>query len=575
MELKHRALKTRLTKSVLLLFAVATAACTSTNTTPSTQVASTTSKTTLHVDNPLPRPKLVVGIVVDQMRYDYLFRYWNKYGSGGFKRLVAEGFNFKNAQYNYVPTYTGPGHASIYTGTTPAVHGIIGNDWYSREKGATIYCAEDKTVRTVGSENKGVGEMSPANMLTTTITDELRLATNKGSKVIGLSLKDRGAILPAGHMANGAYWFDGTSGNWVTSTFYMQSLPAWVQEFNNQKHPDRHLSKPWETLLPIAQYTESTADDTPYENKLSSEAKPVFPHDLPSLRGKDYELIKTVPAGNTFTADFAYAAIEGEKLGQGEHTDFLAMSFSTPDYVGHGFGPNSIEVQDTYLRLDQDIEKFLAYLDEKVGMENVLIFLTADHGAAHVPAFMRDNRVPAGVADVGAMVKELEGYLTKEYGEGKWIERSINLQLYLNHQLIKDKKYNLQEMQAKAADYLMRFEGVAKTVTAHDVFRSDWLSGTMSKIDKGLSRKRSGDVVIVLEPAWFSGSGGIESKGTTHGSHGSHDTHIPMLYYGWQVKPGESSAEVHIEDIAPTLASWLYIMEPNGATGKPLQELMK
>ncbi|QCR24198.1 alkaline phosphatase PafA [Pontibacter sp. SGAir0037] len=573
MEPQKRILSNNFIKSILIGVIATFASCTgSANTASSSGPVAENSSSQLKKESPLARPKLVVGIVVDQMRYDYLFRYWDKYGSGGFRRLVAEGYNFKNAHYNYVPTYTGPGHASVYTGTTPAVNGIVGNNWYNRELKASVYCTDDATVQTVGSTNQEVGKMSPANLLTTTITDQLRLATNKQSKVIGVALKDRGAILPAGHMANGAYWFDGKSGNWVTSTFYMPSLPGWVEEFNNQKYPDQHLSQPWNTLLPIDQYTESTADNTPYESAFRGEDQPVFPHNLPSLRGKDYELLRSVPAGNTFTFDFGRAAIEGEKLGQNGQTDFLALSLSSPDYVGHAFGPNSVEVEDVYLRLDQELEKFLTYLDETIGTENVLVFLTADHGAAHVPAFLTDNKVPAGVFNARELTKSLEEYLTKEYGQGKWVEYTINMQVYLNHNLIREKKLNLREMQEKVANYVLQFKGVSKAVVAADVHSSDWTDGTMGKVSRGHNLKRSGDVIVLLEPAWFDGAG---TKGTTHGSYGSHDTHIPMVYYGWKVKSGESSTEVHVEDIAPTIASWLYIMEPNGATGKPLQELMK
>ncbi|MFD2246924.1 alkaline phosphatase PafA [Pontibacter ruber] len=523
----------------------------------------------------MQRPKLVVGIVVDQMRYDFLFRYWDKYGEGGFKKLVRSGFNFKNAQYSYVPTYTGPGHASVYTGSVPALNGIIGNSWYNRQAGADVYCVEDKTVQTVGSTSTA-GQMSPANLLTSTITDELRIATNMRSKVIGIALKDRGAILPAGHTANGAYWFDSPSGNWITSTFYQNELPNWVQAFNNKKYPDQHLSQVWNTLLPIDQYTESSADDVPWEQPLAGEQKPVFPHNIPAIRKKEYELIRSIPAGNTLTKDFALAALEGEELGKGPFTDFLAVSFSTPDYVGHAFGPNSIEAQDVYLRLDREIEEMLNKFEQHVGKGNVLVFLTADHGAAHVPAFLKDKKVPAGVANSSIMRDSVEKYLNTTYGGGKWIERYTNQQIYLNRKLIEAKKLNRLDVQEKVANYVMRFEGVARAMAAENVQRAGWSEGLMSRIASGYNAQRSGDVLVVLQPGWFEGYGAAkEPKGTTHGSYSNYDTHVPLVWYGWKVKPGESSAEVQVADIAPTIASWLYIQEPNGSVGKPLQELMK
>ncbi|TXK37168.1 alkaline phosphatase family protein [Pontibacter qinzhouensis] len=538
------------------------------------KTGSPTTTQVLSESAPIPRPKLVVGIVVDQMRYDYLYRYWDQYGAGGFKKLVGKGFNFKYAQYSYVPTYTAPGHASIYTGSVPAINGIIGNNWYNRHTGQYVYCVEDKTVKTVGSTSDA-GLMSPRNLFTTTITDELRLATNMGSKVIGLSLKDRGSILPAGHLANGAYWFDSPSGNWITSSYYANELPAWVQQFNDQKLPDKYLNEVWNTLLPIEQYTQSTADDVPWEGRLSGEERPVFPHNIPAIRKKDYELIRSIPAGNSITKDFALAALTAENLGKGNHTDFLAVSFSTPDYVGHTFGPNSIEVQDVYLRLDKDIEEILQYLEQQLGTENILVFLTADHGAAHVPGYMKDLNVPAGVANSSIIADSAEAYLNKTYGAGKWIERYTNQQLYLNHKLIKAKKLNKLELQDAVADYVTRFNAVSRAMAAESIQRSGWGEGMVNRMANGYNAERSGDVLITLRPGWFEGGSSKNPTGTTHGSYSNYDTHVPLVWYGWQVKPGESSAEVMVADIAPTIASWLYIQEPNGTVGRPLQELMK
>ncbi|MBX0334886.1 alkaline phosphatase family protein [Pontibacter sp. HSC-14F20] len=558
---------------IVAVLLVAAQACTTANTANSPSVV-TKEQPSQSVTGVEGRPKLVVGIVVDQMRYDFLYRYWDKYSEGGFKRLVKQGFNFKNNQYSYVPTYTGPGHASVYTGSVPALNGIIGNSWYERATGKSMYCVEDKTVKTVGSTSDA-GLMSPRNLLTTTITDELRLSNNMQSKVVGIALKDRGAILPAGHVANGAYWFDSPSGNWITSTFYANALPSWVQEFNNQKHPDKMLGEVWNTLLPIEQYTESTADDMPWERALPGEESPVFPHNIPALRGKDYELIRSVPAGNTLTTEFAKAALRGENLGKGSHTDFLALSYSTPDYVGHSFGPNSIEVQDIYLRLDREIEELINLLEKEIGKDNILIFLTADHGAAHVPTYMESLKIPAGIATSGIMRDSLEQHLNKTFGKGRWVERYTNQQVYLDHKTIEGKKLKQIDVQEAAANYVMRFEGVARAVSADAIQRVGWSGGLMSRVESGYNAQRSGDVIVVLQPGWFEGYGSGPQKGTTHGSYSNYDTHVPLVWYGWKVKPGESSAETAVADIAPTIASWLYIQEPNGSVGRPLQELMK
>ncbi|ARS36856.1 alkaline phosphatase PafA [Pontibacter actiniarum] len=562
--LKHVAWAKTAAASLLLLGACAGA----------TQNSSSTKTPAAAATNNQPvfqRPKLVVGIVVDQMRYDYLYRYWSKYGNDGFKKLLSEGFSFRNTHYNYVPTYTAPGHASIYTGSVPAINGIIGNSWYDRDQNKVVYCVEDNTVQTVGSSSTA-GQMSPANLKTTTITDELRLATNKGAKVIGVALKDRGSILPAGHLANAAYWFDSPSGNWITSTFYREDLPAWVREFNDKKLADQYLSQPWETLLPIEQYTESTADDVPWEGTLQNEEKPVFPHNIPALRGEEYELIRSIPAGNTITKDFALAALRGEELGKDDITDFLTVSFSSTDYVGHTFGPNSVEAEDVFLRLDREMAELISQIENEVGKGEVLFFLTADHGGAHVPAFLEEMKVPTGLSFSKTVRDSLSGFMTRQYGKGNWVQRYSNQQVYLNHELIAGKKLNLEEVQQQVAAYLQGLNGVMKTVTATALQRTNWEKGMMSRVENGYSAKRSGDVILVLEPAWFEGYG---NTGSTHGSYANYDTHVPLVWYGWNVPQGESSAEAEVSDIAATIAYWLYIQEPNGSVGEPLQVYMK
>jgi predicted AlkP superfamily pyrophosphatase or phosphodiesterase len=543
----------------------------------------------------LDRPKLVVGIVVDQMRYDYLYRYWNKYGNGGFRRLLGEGFSYENGHYNYVPTYTGPGHASIYTGTTPSVHGIVGNNWLVREEGKGTYVTEDKTVQPVGG-TASAGQMSPRHMLTSTITDELRLATNFQSKVIGVCIKDRGSILPAGHAANAAYWYDGSNGAFISSTFYQATLPEWVQKFNQQQLAAQYLSKPWETLLPIGQYTESSADDVPWEGAFKGEAKPVFPHDLPTLSAaptkaiqqnmqaagekapvatpRNLDLIRSTPFGNTLTLDFALEALRAEQMGQRGQTDFLALSFSSTDYVGHQFGPNAIETEDTYLRLDRELERLFKYLDKNVGKKQVLVFLSADHGAAHSPDFLRDKRIPAGSVGPRLMRDSLQRKLVQLHGAGNWVMSYENQQVYLNRPLIEEKKLDLYEMQREVAKLMTGFAGVTRAITAEDLQKSHWESGMLMYLENGYFPKRSGDVMVVLEPGWLESYQYPINKGTTHGSSGNYDTHVPIVFWGWHVKHGESSAPAKITDIAATLARWLHIQEPDGCTGQPLLEVL-
>ena len=526
----------------------------------------------------LARPKLVVGIVVDQMRYDYLYRYWSKFGTGGFRRLLGEGFSFESCHYNYVPTYTGPGHASIYTGATPSVNGIVGNNWFERETGRATYVTEDKTVQGVGSSG-AAGQQSPRHMLTTTITDELRLATNFQSKVIGVCIKDRGSILPAGHAATAAYWYDGGNGSFISSTFYQKTLPDWVVKFNQRGLATKYLSRTWNTLRPIAEYTESSPDNVAWEAAFKGEAAPVFPHNLPAISGvpaaivdKDnlpgpasqtaadgkaasatpkagatpanaatpnLGLLPSTPFGNSITTDMALEAIRAEQLGQRGRTDFLALSYSSPDYVGHQFGPNSIEVEDTYLRLDQELARLFEALDRTVGRGQALVFLTADHGAAHSPDFLRAHRLPAGAVGASIMRDTLQNRLVRRHGAGNWVLSYENQQVYLNRTLASEKKIKLADLAEEVVQVMVQLPGVSRALTAEDIQKSHWESGTLMFLENGYYPKRCGDVLVVLEPGWYEAYS-FPAKGTTHGESWAYDTHVPLLFWGWHVKHGES-----------------------------------
>ncbi len=515
------------------------------------------------------RPKLVVGIIVDQMRQDYLYKFADRYSEGGFKRLVNEGFMMKNGHYNYMPTYTGPGHASVYTGTTPATHGIIGNNWYVRSLKKSIYCAEDSTVTAVGG-TAGNGQISPRNLLSTTITDELRFATNKRSKVVGIAIKDRGASLPAGHLGD-AYWFDNENGEFMTSTYYYEELPQWVKSFNAKKLPERYLSQTWETLYPIETYVQSIDDNNEFESPFIGKDTPTFPYDLAALKENNGGpgMIASTPFGNSFTLDFAYAAIEGEQLGSRGETDFLAVSFSSPDYIGHRFGPASKEVEDNYLRLDLEMEKFLNFLDDKYGKGEYLIFLSADHGVADVTSYMASEKVPSGNYNSRFVASQLKGYTNEKYGEGEWIINTSNEQVFLNHELAKEKGVDLIAMQNDLAAYLLKFEGIKEVFTAHAMRNTEFTRDKPGLLQMGYNQKASGDLLLILEPGWLSGG----SRGTTHGTGYTYDTNVPILFFGWHVKAGSSSRRASITDIAPTLSMLLNIRLPNGATGHPITEI--
>lgn len=515
------------------------------------------------------RPKLVVGLVIDQMRWDYLYRYYSRYGAGGFKRLINEGFSAENTFIPYTPTYTACGHASIYTGSVPAINGIIGNDWYDPQLGRNVYCAEDTSVTSVGSTTMA-GVMSPKNMLTTTITDELRLATNFQGKVIGISLKDRGSILPAGHSANAAYWFDGQTGDWITSTFYMNQLPTWVEDYNKIKLVNKFYEKNWRTLYPIETYTQSTADDKPYEGKARGEQSPVFPHPLKLYAGKNFEMIKSTPYGNTMTLDLAKLAILSEDLGKDNITDFLAVSCSSTDYVGHMYGPNSIEAEDTYLRLDKDLAEFFDYLDSKVGKGNYLFFLSADHGAAHVPGFMAENKLPGGTVDDSPVVKELNTRLEAKFGIKQAVIKSMNNQIYFNHKNIEQAKLDFDAVKAFSIEFLKTQNGFVNAVDLNKVGASTLPEPIKTRITNGYNARRSGDIYFILQPNYFDSS---SKTGTTHGSWNPYDSHIPCVFMGWNVKPGKTNKTHYMTDIAATLAAMLHIQMPSGCVGEPITEL--
>lgn len=516
------------------------------------------------------KPKLVVGIIVDQMRQEYLYRFGDRFGEGGFKRFTEQGFMMTNGHFNYIPTYTGPGHASIYTGATPATHGIIANNWYVRLLNRSIYCAEDSTVTHVGGTPEN-GNISPRNLLATTISDELRFSTAKRSKVVGIAIKDRGASLPAGHTGD-AYWYDNNNGDWMTSTYYYSTLPQWVTDFNAKKRPDYYLGQTWETLYPIETYKNSLPDNNDYEAPFIGKETPTFPYHLNSLRANNggYGLIASTPYGNSLTLDFAYAAVEGEKLGQRGVTDLLAISFSSPDYIGHRFGPSSIEVEDNYLRLDQELAAFFDYLDQKIGKGQYLVFFSADHAVAEVPSYMVSEKVPAGNFNTGMILGQLRGFAQTKYGEGNWILNFSNEQVFLNKDLAKQKNMDIEQMQREIADYSLRFKGVKEAYTAEDLKTQEYNHGHKHLLQMGFNHKASGDVLFILEPAWLAGG----QRGTTHGSGFTYDTHVPIAFYGWGIKPGTSSTYTTVTDIAPTLSVLLKIKFPNGATGQPIKEIV-
>jgi arylsulfatase A-like enzyme len=515
-------------------------------------------------------PALIIGITVDQMRYDFIDKYWNDFPAGGFKRLVDEGFYARNLHYNYTPTYTGPGHASIFTGTTPAYHGIIQNDWYEPATGKTIYCASDSMAVGVGSMSSGC-KMSPHYLKSSTIGDELKLLSNQRSKVIGIALKDRGAILPAGRMADAAYWFiGGAEGAWASSNWYGDQLPAWVSAFNQNGEAKSMMNQSWSLLLPESAYDESMADNNAYELPFKGTTRPVFPYDMASLAAANgqMDLLKATPFGNTLTASFARAAIEGEHLGEDAFTDLLCLSFSATDYVGHQFGIHSREIQDCYLRLDREIAQLLSYLDQHIGTNNYMVFLTADHGGAPTPSYTETEKAAGGYWKSDQIELSAENKMIEWYGAGDWIKNESNSQIFLNHDLLQSRNLIAKDIQLRLAEWLALQTHISAVFTKHNLMTSMVRHPMADAIQLGFDPQRSGDVIYILDPGYIE----YGMQGTTHGSPYRYDTHVPALFFGKGIAKGETHKPYAITDIAATVCALYHFNYPNASIGQPILE---
>lgn len=468
------------------------------------------------------RPKLVVGLAVDQMRWDYLYYFYNDYEEGGFKRLLKEGFSCQNNLINYTPTVTAIGHSSIYTGSVPALHGIAGNDF--RIDGKPVYCCFDASVQSVGSQTKD-GQMSPRNLWATTIGDVLQIATDYKSKVIGVALKDRASILPAGHAADAAYWWDQKAGNYVTSTYYMNELPKWVQEFNKKNH-----------------------------------TKPGFD-------------LKTNKLGITMTFKMAEAALVNEQMGQGDVTDMLCVSVSSTDALSHTYGTRRPEVKEAYLQLDHDLAQFLTALDNQVGKGNYLLFLSADHGGAHNPNEMKAHRIPGGGYDAGAVRRQLNAHLQQKFGVADLSNWDYTFSIHLNHDAIDKAGLDLDQVRAEAVKFLKRDPQFIYVVDMENVATSNLPALLKEQMTNGYCRLRSGDIQVVLRAGYIDSPVDDKYIGTTHSAWNPYDAHIPLIFMGWKVQPGETALTTHIVDIAPTVCALLHIQAPNSCIGNAIGQV--
>jgi predicted AlkP superfamily pyrophosphatase or phosphodiesterase len=522
---------------------------------------------------PPEKPRIIVGFVISQMRYDYIQRFWDKLDENGIKLLVNRGTVCKNTGFNYLFSQEGVGHASITTGATPSDHGIVGKEWYLNLQDRMEYSTEDKQQEGVGGDIDN-GQYSPKNLMCTTFSDELRLSNNFQSKVFSVSLDPAPGIFSAGHTANCVYWFDKRTGNWMTSTYYTDTLPKWVEEFNSKRFPDIYLKEVWSPILPLEKYTESLADSNKYETGFNGQV--TFPYDLEDLseikrKKLNYSMLEMVPFGNTYTKDFASTLLVNEQLGMDDITDVLMICFTANENIGNLFGPNSVEVEDAFLRLDKEIAHFLSLLESTVGKENALVFLTSDHGVAQVPLYLSDNKIPAGYFNHNGAISLLMSALNNNFGKGDWVKAYHAQQIYLNRTMIEDSKISLQQMQDYVAQFMLQFSGVSNAITAYTLQTTNFTDGIFRKIQNSYNQKRSGDVIINLKAGWVEKSDGVTEGTSTY----SYDSHIPLIWYGWKVGRGSITRQVDITDIAPTITAFLNITFPNSCTGVPLFELFQ
>ena len=513
------------------------------------------------------KPKLVVAIVIDQMRYDFLENLSHRYSDNGFNRLVNDGFNCKNNFYNYVPTVTGPGHSSISTGSTPKTHGIVGNNWYDRERKHSIYCTDDSNYNNVGGDDYS-GNKSPNNLLVETFADINKMSNNK-SKTISIAIKDRGSILMGGKTADAAYWYYGKErAQWITSTFYMNQIPDWVKEFNKEDNLEKYLED-WNTLKDISTYENHEMDNNSFEKLFKGKDNSAFPYDTKSLMKHNdcFDMIKETPYGNTMTTDFAIEAIVNENLGKRGVTDVITVGYSSTDYIGHSFGVASVETQDTYIRLDLEIQKLLSFLDKQIGKNEYTLFLTADHGVLEIPAYLSSTGVNAQAVSendlTNKVVKKLNDVLGIEVK--KLIANVDNSQIYLNDEVISEMNLNKSKVVNELVKILESFDFISKAYTADFILGSSELIEYEKLIQNGYHKERSGDIALILKENVIFYNG----KGTTHGSGYNYDTHVPLIFYGYGIKKGETLNHTEIPDIAPTISKLLGL-EMKNSTGKVL-----
>jgi predicted AlkP superfamily pyrophosphatase or phosphodiesterase len=525
---------------------------------------------------PPEKPKLIIGIVVEQLRYDHIERFRDRFSDNGIKRLINEGTYFKNASFEYMLTQSAPGHATIATGAEPSSHGIPSDNWYVPLRNELIYSTKDAQVNPVGGSFES-GLHSPVNLQASTFSDELKMATNQKAKVFSVGIKESASILSGGHASDGSFWFDNTTGTWMSSSYYLDSLPGWINDFNALNHAESYLSNSWELFRSKENYNDCLPDSNKFEAGFGSVN--YFPYDLKKIRSKEvtgpkdnFSLLRETPFANSLTTSFAMRLIERENLGRDDITDYLSICYSATDYIGHRFGPSSVEMGDAILRLDDEIRYLLSYLNDSIGKRNIVVYFTSSHGISEIPSVLEYNRIPSGYFRQNQAVQLLRSYMNAVYGEGDWIKGYSERQVFLNRTLIEDARLPLDEVQKKVTRFLVQFTGVAAAYPYSAFESNDFGDGNLKRIMNNFNPQRSGDVIITLNPGW------VEKEGdyvTNHNSPYEYDSHVPLIWYGWAINRENVTRKVNMADIAATLSSLCKVPYPNACTGQPLIELLR
>lgn len=513
------------------------------------------------------QPRVVIGIVVENMRPDYIQRYWSKFGNDGFKKLYTRGAVCSNVNITqHVQSYAS-GTATLFTGVNPSIHGIIGKTWYNRLKEKEQDCTEDNYYFTVGADSEA-GNASPVHLLSNTITDNLKIVSLGKSKVFSVAMNRESAIFSAGHSADAAYWFDVESGRMISSSFYVSTFPDWVRIFNSENQPEMYSFRNWTTLLPETSYTESVADDYLLENGYFDKWN-TFPHTISKYikRLESFRPLKTTPFANLIVKDFTLRLLENEEVGNDNSTDFITAVFSSMDYENGSFGPASLEMQDTYLYLDQYIGELIGAAEKKFGESNVLFFLTANTSASYPVNYLKEEfNLPVDNFMPESAIALLTSFLNITYGEAKWIEYFTDSQIYLDHDLIEKNKHNLNEMRDVASNFINQFEGVQVALTAHQLEQGSSANGLLAPLYKSYSKGRSGDFLYGLKEGW-------QPVYKFQKVNYTDQSHIPLVFYGAQVEAMLIKEKYYAVDLVPTLSALLTIPVPDKCQGKIIKEL--